>query len=59
MTKPLTGKCRYCTAPLKLIDGKWLHDGIWTLVHMVKQARDPECGKQDQFALAGPSKGGS
>lgn len=40
MTAQLTGKCRYCKAPLKLIDGAWMHDGIWTLVHMVKKNRE-------------------
>lgn len=53
----MKGKCRYCKGPVKLIDGKWMHDSIWALVHMVKQARDPRHGQQDQYALAGPSKG--
>lgn len=55
----LKGKCRYCTAPLQLIDGKWKHDGIWTLVHMVKQARDPEAHKQRDYVLAAPKGSGS
>lgn len=36
----MTGTCRYCKCRVKLIDGKWMHDGIATLVHVVKRRKE-------------------
>lgn len=35
----MNGKCRFCGARVKLIDGRWQHDGIGTIVHIAKFKR--------------------
>jgi|GEM_PF-3637468 len=52
----MKGKCRYCKCRVELINGTWQHDGIATLIHFIKFGKNP--GSQEQYALAGPSKGG-
>lgn len=36
----MNGKCRFCGCKVWLKDGKWLHDGIGTLVHFIRHRKE-------------------
>lgn len=36
----MKGRCKYCNAPVILMDGSWRHDGLAGLVHIIKHMRD-------------------
>lgn len=64
----LTGKCRACGGPVRLVAGTWEHVGT-SAVHqsaafwenvirpLWSWLTDPVAGLQAEYALAGPSKG--
>jgi len=62
----LVGKCRLCRYPVWLTDGVWIHDGGISarMAHVFAESmgRFNEALRaaqtQDDYALAGPSKGG-
>lgn len=60
----LVGKCRLCGYRVELRDGVWWHDGgvSASMAHAVAVGvarwRESMRATRDDFALAGPSKGG-
>ncbi|URM87027.1 hypothetical protein SEA_RUCHI_60 [Arthrobacter phage Ruchi] len=62
--RPLAGRCRLCGYPVELRAGVWWHDGgvSAAMAHAVgvglARMRESMRATREDFALAGPSKGG-